>query len=552
MKANTQVIIGVILIFLALILTPIRLQSGISIIADSGLPEDIQTAVNEAAAAGGGTVYIPEGTFLWNASSFSQTFWGRPTGVIIPGGVNVIGAGADKTVLKVVERAPDNALMFGVDGEGKSVRISGIHFIGYVVDETENIGAIRIVDGKDFRVDHCIFENFDGSAITTRKQTATATHRGVIDHNVFDNPYKLNEGHWVWGYGIIVIAYGGIYDVIWKPIDEYLGKYEDNVVYIEDNEFHRCRHAIASNEGGYYVARYNLFDEPYPKNFGMVDVHGAASDTVAGGRGLEAYENTLVGAEGYSASQAFWIRGGSGVIFNNTMRNILYGVTLERESVEEGWVKDLYIWGNVMDGGTLIQNNGDYIEGEDYFLFEKPGYTPYPYPHPLTLGEEPPMPNTFPVFEAEAEQTNKLLKQQGRPHIITKLTFEQANVTVISIALTNDTLAIVLDGVGVVNLMIYCGGYGKPNQIKGAVMISYNNSTQILIIQVEFHSLVTVELYWGTSLEQPPPEESVPPSEEPLQFEGEFELNEMISFIQISLLVIGGVLIIWGAKRREK
>ena len=385
MKANTQVIIGVILIFLALILTPIRLQSGISIIADSGLPEDIQTAVNEAAAAGGGTVYIPEGTFLWNASSFSQTFWGRPTGVIIPGGVNVIGAGADKTVLKVVERAPDNALMFGVDGEGKSVRISGIHFIGYVVDETENICAIKIVDGKDFRVDHCIFENFDNAGISTRKQTATTIHRGVIDHNIFDNPYKDSVGG-VWGYGVIVIACSGIEDIIWKPIDEYLGKYEDNVVYIEDNVFRRCRHAIASNEGGYYVARYNLFEEPRPKNYGIIDIHGASASGMLGGRGLEAYNNTIIGAEGYDASQAFWIRGGGGVIFNNVMLNILYGVGLYKDNINpKYWVKELYIWSNSMDRGILINNAGNYTENIDYFLYVKPNYTPYPYPHPLTL-----------------------------------------------------------------------------------------------------------------------------------------------------------------------
>ena len=206
--------------------------------AKSGYAEDIQAAVDTVATAGGGTVYIPEGTFYWNASSFTQTFWGRPTGVIIPGGVNVIGAGANKTILQVIERAPDDALMFGVDGGGKSVRISGIHFIGYVVNESENIGAIRIVDGKDFRVDHCIFKNFDNAGITTRKQSSNKIHRGVIDHNIFDNPYKETMENPRWGYGIIVSAYYGIKDIIWKPLDDYLGKYEDNVVYIEDNIFH--------------------------------------------------------------------------------------------------------------------------------------------------------------------------------------------------------------------------------------------------------------------------------------------------------------------------
>jgi hypothetical protein len=280
------------------------------VIAKSGYWKDIQDAVDLVASMGGGNVYIPEGIFYWTNSSFSQNFDNRPTGVIVSGGVNIIGAGADKTILNVTQRALTNALMFGVSGEnGKPVRISGIHFIGYVINETENIGGIRIRDTKDFRVDHCIFENFDNTVIITRKQKADYVHRGVIDHNVFDNPYKENMTNPIWGYGIIVIAYYGIEDIIWKPIEEYLGKYEDNVVYIEDNVFHRTRHAIASNEGGYYVARYNTFDSPIPKNFGLVDVHGG-SENAGGGRGLEAYNNTLIGAEGYDYSDPFWIRGG--------------------------------------------------------------------------------------------------------------------------------------------------------------------------------------------------------------------------------------------------
>jgi len=355
--------------------------------AESGSPEDIQAAVDMVAAAGGGTVHIPEGTFEWSSSSFSQTFDGRPTAVIVPGGVNVIGAGSNKTTLIVTERAPDNALMFGIHGEnGQPIRISNIHFIGYVVDESESIVAIRIRDAKDFRVDHCIFENFDSAAILTRKQSASSVHRGVIDHNIFDNSYKENMENPIWGYGIIVVAYHGIEDTIWKPLDDYLGKYVDNTVYIEDNIFHRCRHAIASNEGGYYVARYNTFDNPIPKNFGIIDVHGAAAEGVMGGRGLEAYNNIIIGAEGYDYSQAFWIRGGGGVIFNNTMQNILYGVGLYKDNTNSKyWVKDLYIWGNTMDRGTLINNAGNYTENTDYLLYEKPNYTPYPYPHPLTL-----------------------------------------------------------------------------------------------------------------------------------------------------------------------
>ena len=354
--------------------------------AESGSPDDIQAAVDAVVAAGGGTVYIPEGEFSFIINSEKKGADGHPTGVNIPGGVNIIGAGINKTILKVPSSAPYKASMFSIDGSnGKPVRISGITFHGYVVNESEGNVGIIVLDTKDFRIDHCKFLNFASFAIYSKKTLPTTIHRGVIDHCIIDNPYKESPsptGSWQWGYGIGVFGDG----VTWLPLDELLGKYEDNVVYIDDNIFHRCRHSIASNEGGYYVARYNVFDSPIPPNFGIIDVHGVSGYEEPGGRGLEAYGNIIIGAKDYDASQAFWIRGGGGVIFNNTMQNILYGVGLYKENPNpEYWVKDLYIWNNSMDRGELINNYGNYTENADYFLYAKSGYTPFPYPHPLTL-----------------------------------------------------------------------------------------------------------------------------------------------------------------------
>lgn len=348
--------------------------------ASSGYAEDIQAAVDAVAAAGGGTVYVPEGVFNWSASSFRQTVGARPTGVIIPGGVNVIGAGMDKTIIQLIEQPPANSFAFAMLGDGLPIRVSGIYFKGRVIDEESHSSAIYICDSDNFRVDHCKFEDWDESAIYTRYEGGG--HKGVIDHNIIDNPYKDTVGG-NWAYGIIVTAYYNVPN-LWKPIDYYLGKYVDNVVYIENNLFRRCRHSIASAEGGYYVVRYNTFEEPRPKNFGIIDVHGGDP----GGRGLEAYNNTIKGAQGNGASEAFWIRGGGGCIFNNTMINISLGIGLYVESENPIYqVKDLYIWNNAMDGGALLGNYGDYTENVDYFLYAKPNYTPYQYPHPLTHQE---------------------------------------------------------------------------------------------------------------------------------------------------------------------
>jgi hypothetical protein len=158
-------------------------------------------------------------------------------------------------------------------------------------------------------------------------------------------------------------------------------------MYIEDCTFKRTRHAIAGNGGGFYIVRHCTFTDPDPYNFGQLDVHGGIGGGGIGGRGLEAYNNTIVGAEGYDASQAFWLRGGGGVVYNNTMQNIWYGVGLYSEDGQQQKCKlhDLWVWGNSMDRGTLINNAGGFTQNVDYFLYAKSGYTPYPYPHPLTL-----------------------------------------------------------------------------------------------------------------------------------------------------------------------
>jgi len=346
--------------------------------ARSCSPTDIQVAVNVASAAGGGTVNVPSGVGYFNDDT-----------VTIPGGVNIIGAGIGNTILHQTKAAPFNK-MFYIDGSnGKRTRISGIQFEGNVTSSSDDVygTGVSFYAAIDFRIDHCKFTDFPNMAIGVSGNYPVGTTRGVIDHNDIDNPYKdIYGGNWAYGVIVSGLAYA------WHDnINDFLGKYETApagfpIVYIEDNNFSRCRHAIASNQGAWYVARYNTIREERPPNFGSIDVHGSAGATAPGGRGLEAYNNTIIGSVGYENAQAFWIRGGGGVIYDNTMQNIWKGVGLYRDSQIPAYqVKDLYIWDNTMDRGTLIDNYAGYTENVDYFLFANSGYTPYPYPHPLTL-----------------------------------------------------------------------------------------------------------------------------------------------------------------------
>jgi hypothetical protein len=230
--------------------------------AKSGSAKDIQGAVDAIASTpeGMGVVYIPEGNFSFDINITTNI------GVTIPGGISIIGAGINRTILYMSEKtAPDTtgkrrAIMFYVDGSnGKPVRISGISFKGYVnysktcrensdcdnyPDEPEwgATGGVVISNGRHFRIDNCSFKDFTNAAISI-----SSLSYGVIDHCSIDNPYKdyptvastNSTGRKVWGYGIIVGGTGA-----WPKIEDVLGKYDGKnvVVYIEDCNFSRTRH----------------------------------------------------------------------------------------------------------------------------------------------------------------------------------------------------------------------------------------------------------------------------------------------------------------------
>jgi hypothetical protein len=390
--------------------------------AKSGSPEDIQVAVNAVAAAGGGTVFVPAGTFYWTGQT-----------VIIPnGGVNIIGASPagckghgdnwePYTVTTILHTTRFDDSMFAVGQQthgnfvNKPSRISGIQFEADApanADVENSITVIAIEMGQipDFRVDHCTFVNFNvavrASANDGLAETDVSCY-GVVDHCVFDIPYKLTPDDWVWGYGVYTIGNG--HDA-WKPnIANYRGKYGhvagSAITYIEDCHFSRYRHATDANAYGYYVARFNLIDNPSCRyTAGMINDHGAAYPSA---RGFEAYSNTLVGLPKEITWQtkhnnAFTVRGGSAIITNNSYTDdehnpysyfLLLSTGDDVEGKEEQSVSNTYVWGNSYEKCSFSSISEDLMENVDYFLraptIEDEGfvYTPYPYPHPLTLEE---------------------------------------------------------------------------------------------------------------------------------------------------------------------
>jgi hypothetical protein len=219
-------------------------------------------------------------------------------------------------------------------------------------------------------------------------------------------------------------------------------------VYIEDNHIYGGSAQFIDADGGSRVVyRNNTAD------FSSFNSHGLATSAI-GVRHWEIYSNTFrTASTGESLEQSIanvnwliWIRGGTGVIFNNAMDNIAgnywgdkpearfdiraqqdnsgtnygdysdgrawlsagKGAYPRQHQLAMNWsskvqtnggyfIEPIYIWGNTgpgtLNGGLRRLGIGDawgnqdgyFASGRDYYNggSGKPGYTPYTYPHPL-------------------------------------------------------------------------------------------------------------------------------------------------------------------------
>jgi hypothetical protein len=383
--------------------------------AKSGYWRDIQDAVNYAAQAGIKNVRIPEGTY--NFVNVDESWTGYR--VTIPAGINLFGAPTERyangsvvewnTVLQIPWEAgparPGEITMFRFLGSGdpnKPSRFSDIKVVGYrEFDITSDrwYAVVQMYNIIDFRVDHCFYKNTAGIAVEARAP-ANGNCCGVIDHCKFINDYGYVE----WDYAKCSVHYAIMIRAVgttrWEDdIDNVVGKYLAYTVFIEDCYFSRWRHCVSSNDGTHYVFRHNIIEKDCV--VGSLDGHGTYD--CVGTRAMEIYDNLIIDPviskhpenwnnttpayqEGYGVN---W-RGGGGVFFNNLVRKYEVGLyLLDEGTVEKCWPHDIWIWNNTFTSCkyTLLTYS-DYRtiqQGVDYFLYAKPEYTPYTYPHPLTL-----------------------------------------------------------------------------------------------------------------------------------------------------------------------
>jgi len=401
--------------------------NGNGTISTNGSASDVQAAISAASA--GSTVLIPAGTFSWSSP------------VTVSTDISLQGAGLSSTT---VACSGDNGLLIISNPTPFACTVSGITFNGSNASGNDQTG---IVINTPPLLHDCNFNSNGGYLDLIRFQV----NGGVVwnwtfydnDQNEeaisFKNPIGGSDGQ----------------SVSWTSNDT-MGMADTTGTantYVENCTFNEMQlQAMDFDDNSRVVVRYCTFN-----NSGCTS-HGLDTSPY-GTRQWEFYNNTFIfSTSGTSmAGNAFplnlnwwlFLRGGTGVIFNNLMPDISseqWGnkgsitftvFNIQREStyipcqntwqaihqVGQGYSSSVttpmtgtttylglfsdpvYVWGNtggtnyntlqLSDFGTDECGNGlttsEFIQlNRDVYLgTAKPGYVPYTYPHPLRTGASP-------------------------------------------------------------------------------------------------------------------------------------------------------------------
>jgi len=256
---------------------------------------DVQDKIN--LASDGDTVSIPAGTCTWsNPVRIGEV------------AMTVQGAGIDQTIIidNMAKGATKDPIPLTVTtAAGKFFRLTGLTFQGNGTVAEGSSGLINLNGtSKAWRIDHVKFDQIKTNGISVNGWTY-----GVIDHNIFNlHREKIKIFSSAWGGGTNNYGDGSFAE------SDHLGT--DKAIYIENNTFlspagTKANFAFEGWRGGRFVFRHNIVTD------NSFIVHGTeSSGRDRGIRTYEVYDNTLTGT---GLSAAFLIRGGTGVIFNNTI-----------------------------------------------------------------------------------------------------------------------------------------------------------------------------------------------------------------------------------------
>jgi hypothetical protein len=380
--------------------------------ASSCAAVDVRAAV--AAADDGDTVAVPAGECVWRCPSAMN-----PAVSISGKRIVLRGAGAGTTVITDSTGTAFREVALLVESQGgKPFRVTGFTFKGMRRGSSTAPGIHVSSGSRGWRIDHCTLD-----ATGTRGRGIVAGGSGVIDHCTFVNTYQ----------GVAVFGDG---DQSWAaPLSPGTADavYVESCVFDYDEPYDG---ALDAYGGARYVFRHNTVTNT---NLGH---HGFDSGNYRSTLSHEIYGNTFL-ADRARIWCVFRSRGGTGVLFDNVATgDIGAGYLLVnyrtccmcddpehchttcsswgrcdgtnpldgnedasgypcKDQVGRGTDQSLepvYEWNNTVNGedadiavndpwGCSGPSMADHIkEGRDFYNdTPRPGYTPYPYPHPLTL-----------------------------------------------------------------------------------------------------------------------------------------------------------------------
>ena len=366
---------------------------------------DVQAAINSSSS--GDTVLVPGGSCTWSeavtiSSSQQIVLDGQGSTTINFAGSGVTGTG---TVLTI------NA------GTSASTFVTGFTFNGAFVN-----GACPITLNtsyspmtQTFRFHHNTL-SYLGGGLAGTFICIHGNGPGLLDHNTFTTDRVATEmihnlgqtdGNNDWSQGLVPGS--------------------PNFIYLEDNTFtgpggnYAGTSAIQNYYGARVVFRYNTLHQA------QVDVHGTnpspGACTVNNGRWFEIYNNVFhTDAANSNVSNFMSLRGGSGVVFNNShpstesnggtgnvniTSDCQGGAYPVQDQIGRGMnqsASPVYIWNNtnipISPGSSFVELSRDYFvsasQPSTVTRCESAGdassgcpvsynYVPYQYPHPLTM-----------------------------------------------------------------------------------------------------------------------------------------------------------------------
>ena len=344
--------------------------SSAATLSSNGSSADVQSKIDGAQA--GDVIAIPAGTFSgWNVS--------------LSKGVTLQGAGEGKSTIK----GNGTNVVLNVSSSSGTTRLTGLTFDGGTAQSV----MIRYSGGGAGLVDHCSFSG--GSA-------------SEMIHNEAYGPNTSNK------------AKGWSNDVTPGSAD---------ALYVEDCTFSKNplqdqyfwgTSAMQGYYGSRTVMRHNTF------NYCQVDQHGTQGNI--GARWFEIYDNTFtIPSSGGNQSDFIVLRGGSGVVYNNTVtggKNDGGGnLNIYDENggsspayTGRGWNQNpspIYLWAvdpkmHVTAGSSNVQSGRDFFNSAAKPSTQKIWQTsaqnanstytfmPLAYPHPMAGGGPTPTPTATP------------------------------------------------------------------------------------------------------------------------------------------------------------